>query len=90
MSDESEKHRVHEAALASKDFLDTITRKACEHQLSRRLVISLFGLFAKHVIELHVEDGIEHREAATTVLRQFLRGAGIEAVFDDDIPKNLQ
>jgi hypothetical protein len=85
--DEPGMRSVRETAIVGKELLDAISEVAAKRQMSRPLVLSLFGLFAKRVIELEVKDGKTEQEAAQYVISVFLRGAGIESVFDNEIDK---
>jgi hypothetical protein len=73
---------VSETARRSKTFLDGIGKLASDGQLPRDLVLNLFGLFAKYIVELNVGDGDEHAEATMNAMHQFLRGMGVDTVME--------
>lgn len=84
MAADQSRRSLEDTALASKAFLDGVTALAAKHNLSRGLVISLLGMFAKHVIALDVQDGDSEAEATTRAIGQFMRGAGFEPAPADD------
>jgi hypothetical protein len=75
--------RVHEIALKSQDFLNTISEKAHELQLAPNLVISLFGLYMKRIVETAVASGTPEEKVVTDIFAMIGQSLGINMQIDD-------
>lgn len=71
---------TEEVAVLSKEFLDGVTALAREHNLHRRLVVHLFGLFARYCVESDEMEGMPHDKAMMRCMEDFMQGLGVQTV----------
>jgi hypothetical protein len=70
-----------EMAAEVKEFLERISADAMRRKIPPPIVISIFGFFARSVIEASIENG-KAREAATVeAVQMFMDGLGVTTIF---------
>jgi hypothetical protein len=82
MTDKKKERSTHDTAVASKEFLDTVADLMQRLEIGPGLAFSLFGLFARHVVEFEVEEnGADRNEATIAALQAFTNGLGVKGAF---------
>lgn len=82
MTDHNEERDTDETAIASKAFLDGIAELMQRHQIQPGLACSLFGFFARTVIQYEVEElGGEYNGLIFGALQAFTTGLGVKGGF---------
>jgi hypothetical protein len=68
---------IEEQAQEAKEYLDDILEVARKYNLTRPLMITLLGLFARHCVNLDVAEGTPEPDAVMEVVGQFMGGLGL-------------
>jgi hypothetical protein len=82
MTDKKKQRSDDDTAEASKEFLDTIGELMARLEIQPGLAFSLFGFFARHVIDYEVEEfGNERDQLTLAALQAFANGLGVKGGF---------
>jgi hypothetical protein len=81
---EEDKRNEEEMAVESKAFLDALCEDAKRRNIPPDLVVSLFGFFAKSLIDMRVDQGEERAAATFQTVDSFMQGLGMKTVYQGD------
>jgi hydrogenase maturation factor HypF (carbamoyltransferase family) len=79
MTDNKKERTEHETALAAQEFLETIGTAMTKLEIPPKFAITLFGFFARRVVEIEVEAGAEEASITGQVFDAFAEGLGLKA-----------
>lgn len=76
-----EKLTQEEMARAAKEFLEGIAEDATRRKIPPSMVVSLFGFFARSIIEAQTDIGRDRKEAISEIAGLFMEGLGVQTLF---------
>jgi hypothetical protein len=78
MTDNKKERTEHDTALAAQEFLETIGQAMAKLEIPPKFAITLFGFFARRVIEVEVEAGADEGDITAQVFDAFAEGLGLK------------
>lgn len=62
----------------TEDFMATIGQKAREHKIKPHMLVRMFGLYTRHVVDNLVENGVPREQATMEAFELFAQGLGMK------------
>lgn len=70
-----------QAAKEAADFLKILADEAIKREIPPQIVVSLFGLFSRHILDGLMESGKSQADAISEIAGMYMKGLGVKTLF---------